>query len=984
MSVVTKNYKVEYIINATTLIDITDKVVSLDDFVLQSTGKISTAKFTLNAEFGNFITNDNSGTTPIFSQFDRIRITIIGDDGTTEQRKIFEVTTDLSQLAFQSSYFLPIELEGRERNLAGIPFGGFFRSGTHLDIAQQIAFSYNDQKGTLQPVLLGNIIDIPDFNPNIWDFTQVDNCYDALLAVIDHLNLPVSAGGAGNRFALIFNDLDPISTELDKLAFQILIQGTQNVTIPTLEQNDAHPITKIDKIKNVPTGSITIARGRPKTGTQPTNPSLFFSLLEFYRDIRPYSNILVYPEGSNVVLGANVTFGYPQRYVANQDVPAGNVPTPVSTFWDEIDVGDFVDAGSLTTPPLQYSPFTVDKVTPILNGFANPTGGFDPNTLGSTAIPDHNLVINDVRGTGDDKVGTFRNFVTFRSNSPNQADLTTDQKSYMFDIFNNGTSFGFYDGFTILVDPNIGTLQPPFDGSDSNGIPFENSMAIFKAFPNSPIAGAADGAGGEWFVFREVQEFDQCAVYAESIVYEFNVNFTAAGRVYPANDRRRGGGIGTFEWRSIADAFMGNECFHMPLSVTQVEGLVGDTLSTNEPLNDSFGDPYNENSGIKVEFGFNQADETQTERDVWFKILKRVVTQNVLGEFLLDLAVSTFNIFTTPNYTTVGWWYAWRSPYPFSTFGGIIERVGELYGGDVNSLNDHRYFDLFNIQYTTTGDRGWTHIDSPDLSEVTGVEFLFNFDITVDGTRVPWTGDLPFSYWCIDSEGTLWKSQKVMYRHLGETQQIKIEFGDLSPVFRGRTPLGVDNILENIIVGELEVNEVFFKDRVVIQGFQWEAPYDEFGRYSPDLIEQVLKAVFFDAFQGGSGDVRFTGIVDAYAFTKTPIAISKPTTLSSERTIIPNFEDFQNITNVVQLQRFADSQNQIEEFPYEQFTIVQGGINDLELEDSVFLHDEFLIDEEDDPGNPNTRLLTLREIHYSVPKDQGLIRKGVFVKVIDT
>ena len=111
------------------------------------------------------------------------------------------------------------------------------------------------------------------------------------------------------------------------------------------------------------------------------------------------------------------------------------------------------------------------------------------------------------------------------------------------------------------------------------------------------------------------------------------------------------------------------------------------------------------------------------------------------------------------------------------------------------------------------------------------------------------------------------------------------------------------------------------------------------------------------------------------------MAISAATVLSAQRTIIPDFEDFQNILNVEQLQRFADSQAQVEAFPYEQYTVSQGGINDLALEDSVYLHD-LLINESDDTAN--TRLLAIREIHYSGTHAGALIRKVVGAKVIDT
>ena len=977
MSVVTKNYKVEFInFNSSyvfqSFVDITDFVVSLDDFVLQSTGKISTAKFTLNGEFGNFITNDNSGVTPKIKQFDLIRITIIGDDGVTEQNKIFEVTTDLAQITTRSSYFLPIEMEGRERNLAGVPFGGFFRSATHNALIAQVVSSYNNQHKTLQPALFESDDNdaVPDFNPNIWDFTQVDNCFDAILVVLASLNLPVSAGGGGNRYALIFEDVYSGNTPtLGNLEFRIIKQGSRNPSVPTLQQNDAHPITKIDKIKHPATGSIVVARGRPKTGTQPQNYSLFLSKLEFYRNIKQWDSSITYPVGSYVTFGRqSVNEDAPQRWQAMLENT--NSTPAVGLAWQLVFVGNFIGN-------IQYSPWTIMKATPIQNGFANPGGDFSTTTTDAVAIPDHNLVINDVRGEYPDRIGTYRNWVTFRTNTSVAANLTATEQAYLYQ-----GSF-FYDGQVVLVDPNVGALGGVFSGSDPNGILFEGSMAIWRATPNSLVI----PGDGDWFVLREVQDFDQCAVYAEAKVYEWNVFFdkAQAGAVYPGADRRRGGAVPEFEWRDISDVFMGNDCFHNPFSIKNVTGLVASVLADGEPLTNqsafpSF--PYNENSGIEIVFGYNQANETQQQHDVWFNLIKKVITGgSIITQFLINLIPAVYNTYTTPQYTNMGWWFTWPSPYPFSTVETISEDVGELYGGNFATLNDHRYFDLFNIQYTTTGLEGWTHVDSSDLSEITGVEFLFNFDITISDVRIPFSGDVPFAYWCIDKFGTMWKSPKIMYRHLGETQSVKIEFGDLSPVFRGRTPLGIDNVLENIIVAEVEVNEVFFKDTIIIQGFQCETPYDEFGRYAPNLFEQIIKPVFFDIFVGGSSEVRFIGVIDAFGFTKTPVAISNTTTLSSERTIIPQFEDYQNILNVEQLQRFADAKNQIDEFQYEQYTIVQGGINDLDLEDSIFLKDPYLIDESDDGAN--TRKLAIRELHYSVPADSGLIRKMIGVKVID-
>ncbi len=975
MSVVTRNFSVEYIINNTTFTDISSHVVSLDDFVLQSTGKISTAKFTLNSEFGDFITEANSGATPLLTQFDRIRIGIIGDDGVTIQYKIFEITTDLSQNALGSSYLLPIELEGRERNLAGVPFGGFFRKNTHKDMVTAIRGGYNNQLGTLQPSLLDISSDIPDFNPNIWDFTQVDNCFDALLVVLNQLNLPVSAGGGGNRYAIIFEDdynTFPTDINLGFMNMKIIIQGTNNAAV-TLAQNDAHPIRKIDKIELPSSGTITVARGRAKTSMQPQNYPLFLSKLEFYRNIKLYDDDLDYPEDSYVAWESNVG-GWSQRWQANTDTTAGDEPG-VSANWTAIDVGDYVGN-------IQYSPYTADKATVWKNGFANPDALFNPDTLGAISVPDHNMVINDVQGVGDAKIGTYRNWVTFRTNTV-RAGLTARQQGYMKDINGTGVNFGFFEGFRVLVDPNLGALVAPLNGNDPNGLPYSGNMAEFRTKPNSLIFTPGSIFEGEWFVVREAQDFDQCAVYDEAIIYEWQIPFTASNGIYPGGDRRRGGsGVSTdFQWRSIADAFLGNECFHTPISIANVTGLVGTNLPDGEPLDDPTATAYNDNSAIQITFGYGRSVQTGTEKNVWFELIKNVVTGQAVQNIITNMVAGVFTTFTTPNYTNMGWWFVWPSPFPFSTINVISEEVGELYGGTFATLNSHRYFDLFNIQHTTTGREGWTHTDSSDLSEITGVEFLFQFDITAGGTRIPLTGDIPFSYWAMDKFGTLWKSPKIMYRHLGETQQIKIEFGDLSPVFRGRTPLGIDNVLENILVAELEVHEEFFKDNVIMQGFQCETPYDEFGRYSPNLWEQVIVPGIFDAFLGGTGNTRFIGTVDAFGFTKTPVAISASNALSGERTIIPQFEDYQNIVNIEQLQRFADAQNQIDQWQYRQFTVEQGGINDLELEDAVILTDPYMINDAD--SGPNTVLLATRELHYSVPKGSGLIRKAVLVEVIE-
>jgi len=327
LSALDRNYKVEFLTGFFPVVktDITNFVVSLDDFSLQNNGKLSTAKFTLNSEHGDFLTNSNGGLTPLLTQFDRIEITIIDDQGISVHSKIFEITTDLAQLTRQTQYYLPLELESRERNLKGIAFSGFFRVPplNFHQIIEKIVIAYSAGVSlTLQPILVTDFAgfdqnEAPEFNPNIWDFTNVDNCYDALVYVLTVMNLPVSAGGAGNRFALNFID-DPFTANV--LILRVLKQGENNIgSIPTLEQNTTNPIMKIDKIELPSSGTQVLARGRAKTGHLYSDFDKFVGRLEFYRAIPFYDATITYPAGIHVRVGVD-------RFVSNTNVPLATPP----------------------------------------------------------------------------------------------------------------------------------------------------------------------------------------------------------------------------------------------------------------------------------------------------------------------------------------------------------------------------------------------------------------------------------------------------------------------------------------------------------------------------------------------------------------------------------------------------------------------------------------------------------------------------------
>ncbi len=1001
-----KLYKVEYLEGGTT--DITDFVVSLDKFRKFSDGRISQAAFTLNSEFGQFITDDSGGATPKVDEFDRFRISILDALGVTKDSHIFELKTDMSQFMKQSKYLLPLELEGRERNMAYIPFSGYLEFENHFDMANIILNMFEKNDGTAQPIFTTfegptDFNKLPDNNPNIWDFQYIDNCLDALKLIVTHANNSVAAGGAGDRFAIIYDD-DPITPGV--VIVRIISQGSRNnAPFPTLDTSIEFPIQSIEKLKEQKTGTRVVARGKAGSSTAPAEPAKYFSRLEFFKNIQQFDNNKDYLK-DNYVRQTNLV------YRAVQDVPAGNRP-PNVTFWLETSAGTYIGN-------IQYSPFTINKQALFRNSMGNPEGTLDPSIFTSLKAFDYNMAILDAK--------TFRDFCFVRSITD---DLTADvfKKKYLF----NETTL--IDGFRILVDTQLGALAGAFAadnfgtgaGNDPNGFPYADAMAIligtdwfvFRQQGLGSITTFADAGGGKTtvtvsvahklsngrkvringtvnyngthkiesvtattfvivkaFVITETGTWvtgdsDECLVTSEGRIYEWNVAFASGSRTPASEDRERGGPkTGTRKWRDASGEFLGNDCCHSPTFFANAEGLI-------DPINNPvIGENYTKDSAIRIKYSFDKTVDTPP----WKTLLDQILgILNIgilgLGSILTSMAASLFTLFSTPYYTSAGWWVSWASPYPFSTHNAITEKIGELYGGDANSIQDHHFFDAYNERFTFTGKEGWNQTDSDTLMEITGFSIFFKLLMTANGTNIPFTGEIPVAYWMIENNGTIWKS-KDTYRFLGDVQRFDFYFGNFTPVFRARSPLGISNIVENLLVPELELRDIFFRNKIIFQGFMLELSYDEHGRYMPNLMESVIKPTIFNMFshKGLTVPITFDGTFDVWAWIKTPIAISAADAESAARAIYPDIKDFPQITNIEQLQRASDAQLDIEEFRYEQYSVTNFNVADRKLQDTVFLHEQFMVDETDDPGNPNTREVVVSEINYESTKGEHLKR----------
>ncbi|KKK97587.1 hypothetical protein LCGC14_2651280, partial [marine sediment metagenome] len=133
-------------------------VDSIPLFTDQGSGEVNQMILKLNCLNGAYITQTNSGLTPIIDQFDKFNLIATDGLGGSYDRN-FEVIRLIPAEDAATGTSLEIHCLGNEWYTQNIHYSKPFYFTTAFPVGQDIGDSYNANKGTLQPLMINHDVD---------------------------------------------------------------------------------------------------------------------------------------------------------------------------------------------------------------------------------------------------------------------------------------------------------------------------------------------------------------------------------------------------------------------------------------------------------------------------------------------------------------------------------------------------------------------------------------------------------------------------------------------------------------------------------------------------------------------------------------------------------------------------------------------------------------------------------------------------------
>ena len=466
------SYEVRYDPGGTNT-DITSWIVSIDKCT-DIANEINTAVIQFNSEFGAFITESNSGATPILTRWDKIKITFT-DKNDNVYSRIFLVKTLFQRRTPNENLRLEVHLVGQEFWLSVIPFPKPFYFENAFVTVRDIIDIYGVTKGSLQAAVENHDDktenQLPEFTANTETFGLKEKfCWDGILETIEKQGQSLSNLGAGDFFAVHIRDK---TGDDDVIEFEAFSSGSLPASPVTVQNTLATPISSIRGQIDSETGNIVGAKGAKNFGTLPVETAKFRGLLEAWRLLPVHVSGETYPANTWTQKDGI-------RYQANTETTG----TPgVSGDWDVKQESDWIGS-------VDYSPYTKGKVNAWKSSGSNPSGlaGGTGTDFDQEGCWDSNQVILDENN--------YQNWVHLKS--------TTDNFNVFYKYANS--SSGEYEGLRCLVN---GTGTGAFVGHDNKIMQYNGSSWI----EIGPV-----GSSG----VRSPVNGDRVAIDDEGLIYKFN------------------------------------------------------------------------------------------------------------------------------------------------------------------------------------------------------------------------------------------------------------------------------------------------------------------------------------------------------------------------------------------------------------------------------------------------------------------------------
>ena len=978
--------------------DISKYVTRIDKFTAVGTGEIPSVQIMLNTTQGQFITanpdirdeDDNRiENTPIIRQYDEIQIKMIDDyqgspDGAGHTYSRIMFRDDRLPQQTSAGQLMQVELYGREMYLKKVKISGWFWFETFSDMIQTIVEFYNEHKGARQPGVyfaeMGNVMrppegPVPPYLVGTFDFGNGTNCYDALMTVINWLNLSPALGGAGRFHEMVFTDHPTNGTRIICKITPVDGNNPADITI----QGKDRETQSVTETEAPVAANIVVVKGQADTGRYPPELAEFTSRLQEYNNIPLWNASVGYSKDAHVRVG-NVVF----RAIIN--TPAGTITSDV-THWSSVSKESYLQNGSFTGSGAidAYSPWTKGKKDLVQSYGSGASPRALDNSFTSTAFPDSNLVVKDgtnYRNWADCKIKNLSDIPAHlryaRSSPPSTEDEYEETVPEDMRCLIDSRISQAWDPDSRFYDTATNTWK-----SDEFGVLYFDALVQFR--------------NGKWIVVREPHKTMEIAVLDEPNVYIYT-RVINAGNTYRsrlAADVASGRtkitpttqGAQFYGWRGLqqgtAGAWLGLDCFHFPSTIRNVP-IRGVDFPTGLVNPDDAG-PLGTDSGVEVQYIWGAMTSDATHSEMAFAELLETLRNHFgfFGDWLTNIVTNAEYFLTQRGAYTMGWWTTlFKAPSP--KWGDSADRqTGAIFGGDID--NKVSVLDLNNFNYTHDGKTGWAADNAKEFGRITGIHFLLNFDI-VQGvnpgatSRIPGaTGNQVFRCTIYDTEDNVW-IQDFTYRFLGDTQQVILPISGFK-IYRARNPIAstLSDSIKNIITPELKILEIFEKRRVKMITLQWQEGYDEAGRYSPWTISRFLldlgaQLLFLSR-------IRTIGVIDGFGFVKAPYAIAKKTKdpLAADPSVgdiewhhlMENIPEYPNVSNVEQLKKIAQAELDLAQFQKDNFVIRTTGKCDLKPGDVFWFQDEDMI------GLPLARKkLLVKKINYTVNAPDTITEGG--------